>query len=221
LYTLARVILWPLSKLLFRLSIQGRDSISSSGPLILVANHKSYIDPILVGLASRRPIHYMAKSELWRIPVLGWLITRLNAFPVHRGTADRAVIRTALGLLEHGEIVLLFPEATRHRGPGLGAIHPGAGVIAQKAGVPIVPVALLGSETILPEGRRFPRFPKLRVVVGEPIPPASATDSAHEAKRLGTALINSAMRRVSEMSEAAAKSAAAPTPRRQAREGSR
>ncbi len=200
-YTLARAVLWPIAKLLFRVSFEGRGNVPKTGPLIIVANHASYADPILVGLAVRRPIHFMAKSELWSVPVLRWFITKLNSFPVRRGTADRQVIRTALELLAAGEIVLLFPEARRIREGAFGPIQPGAGVIAEKAKVPIVPVAVAGSRRIWPPGARLPRLPKLSVAIGEPIPPEPERGEAPEAKRKGISLLRRAMGQIEKMLE--------------------
>jgi len=175
------------TKLFYRLEMTGRDNIPPRGPVIVVANHSSYIDPIIVGLANRREIHYMAKAELFAIPILGWLIRRLNAFPVRRETADRTAIRTALDLVAGGQVVLLFPEGTRYRLDGLGPIQPGAGVIAEKAGCPIVPITLIGTDRILPEGTRQPRFPRISAIVGKPIVAQAAGRGPREAKEIGRA----------------------------------
>jgi 1-acyl-sn-glycerol-3-phosphate acyltransferase len=196
LYGLARVLIWPLTKVLYRLEMTGRENIPARGPVIVVANHSSYIDPIIAGLANRRQIHYMAKAELFEIPVLSWLIRRLNAFPVRRETADRTAIRTALDLLARGDVVLLFPEGTRYRLEGLGPIQPGAGVIAEKAGCPIVPITLIGTDMVLPDGARLPRFPKISAIVGEPMMPEANVGGPREAKEKARRLIEGAMREV-------------------------
>lgn len=168
--------------------------------MILVANHSSYLDPILIGLANRRRIRYMAKAELFPRPVLGRLVTKLGAFPVRREIADRRAIRISLDLLARGEIVLLFPEGTRYWEDGaLGPVQPGAGVIAEKAQCPIVPVAIVGAKRIMPPGVRLPRFPKLSVVVGTPLMPSPVADGAPEVKRRGRELIERAMADVQRM----------------------
>lgn len=191
-------MLWPLLKILYRLEMKGRDNIPAVGPVIVVANHSSYIDPIIVGLANRRQIHYMAKAELFGMKLLGWLITRLNAFPVRRGAADRNAIRMSLDLLDSGHVVLLFPEGTRYRLEGLGPIQPGAGVIAEKAHCPIVPITLVGTDRVVPEGSRLPRFPKIKVLVGQPVMPEVKALRPREAKEQARRLIESAMREVEE-----------------------
>lgn len=203
LYGITRAIMWLLAKGLYRVKMTGRDRIPASGPVIIAANHSSYIDPVLVGLTCRRPIHYMAKAELFKMRGLSWCIRKLNAFPVRRGVADRAAMRTALGLLAEGEVVLLFAEGTRYRLDGLGPIQAGAGVIAEKAHCPIVPVTLVGTDRVMPQGARLPRFPKLAVIVGEPLMPDREAASAREAKRRGMALIQRAMADVERAKRAA------------------
>lgn len=199
LYRLARVVVGPLARVLFRMEMKGRDNVPGHGSVIIVANHSSYLDPVLVGLANRREIYYMAKAELFSVPVLGWLIRQFNAFPVRRHVADRAAIRTSLDLLGAGEVVLLFPEGTRYHEEGLGPIQPGAGVIAEKAQCPIVPVTLIGTDRVMPAGARFPRLPKIRVVVGEAIYPEHGGGDAREVRRRAQRHVELAMRRIDEM----------------------
>jgi 1-acyl-sn-glycerol-3-phosphate acyltransferase len=111
----------------------------------------------------------MAKRELFDIPVLGWLIRHLNAFPVQRGGVDRKAIRQAMGILRAGEVVGIFPEGTRGDGKTLLKPHPGGVLLAIKAGVPVVPMAIIGAEKVVPRGRFFPRPCKIKVYIGEPI----------------------------------------------------
>lgn len=157
-------------KLLFRLRVSGRRNIPAEGPIILVSNHSSYLDPVLLGLACYpRPVSFMAKEELWRYPVLKHLITGLFAFPVRRATADRQAIRGALSRLSAGRIVGVFPEGKRYRSEGVGPGFPGAALIALKSKAPVVPAAILGSEQVWPDGRRFPRLARIRVAFGAPV----------------------------------------------------
>ena len=156
-------------RLFFRWEVYGSHHLPSTGGVVLASNHISYLDPPLMGCAVERPVHFMAKKELFDIPVLGWLIRHLNAFPVQRGVADRKAIRQAMKWLRSGEVVGIFPEGTRGSGKALLEAQPGSVLLALKAGVPIVPMAIMGAEKVMPAGKRLPRPVKIRVVIGEPI----------------------------------------------------
>lgn len=171
-YTLVRLLLIVMLKPLFRYEVRGRRNIPKSGPVILAVNHVSYLDPVIVALAiGPRPINFMAKSELLKIPVFGSLLKGLNTFPVKRGLADKGAIAHSLKLLSNGEVLLIFPEGTRIRNNNgqLGKPYPGVTAIALKTGVPIVPIGLVGTDKVLPDGKRLPRFPKIEVRIGEVI----------------------------------------------------
>lgn len=140
-YRVARVLIREPLRVAFPLQVMGRERIPERGGVLICANHGSNWDPVLLGLSVLRPIHFMAKEELFRIPGLSWLIRGLGAFPVRRGTADRAALKTAVHLArEEGRVVGLFPEGTRRR-PGR-EVHPmpGAGMVALRSGVPVIPV---------------------------------------------------------------------------------
>ncbi|MBX6395282.1 MAG: 1-acyl-sn-glycerol-3-phosphate acyltransferase, partial [Alicyclobacillaceae bacterium] len=116
---------------IFPLSVTGREHVPEHGGVLLCANHRSNWDPVILGLSLRRPIRFMAKEELFRVPGLSFLIRQLGAFPVRRGTADRAALRRAVHLIrDEGQIVGLFPEGTRRRGKGPGHPFPGVGLVA-------------------------------------------------------------------------------------------
>jgi 1-acyl-sn-glycerol-3-phosphate acyltransferase len=157
-----------LFKVFYRFSARGRENLTD-GPTILVANHTSYLDPVAVALAAPWPIYFVAKEELFEIPVLGWYIKRLHAFPVKRGRADRNVLKTALAHLKRGRTVLIFPEGTRNREDGLSDGLPGAAFLAYKGGARIVPTAIYGAGEVMPAGSKRLRFPKIGVRFGEPI----------------------------------------------------
>lgn len=167
-YALTKVVSAILFAILFRFRTSGRELVPD-GAMVLVSNHQSYLDPVAVGLAMPRPVYFIAKEELFRIPVFGWYIRKLHAFPIKRGVADRQVMKTALKHLRQGRPVLIFPEGTRHRDDGLADGFPGAAFIAYKAGVPLVPTAIKGIGDVFPPGTRFPRFPRVSVAFGKPI----------------------------------------------------
>ncbi len=161
----------------FALRVEGVRHVPATGAAILAPNHVSYLDPVLIGSAVSRPVHFMAKRELFEAPVLGWLIPRLNAYPVTRERVDPSTVKHTLSLLAAGQAVTIFPEGTRGSGDRLGPVRPGIGVIAARSGAPVVPVFHAGTDRILPRGARgirraavWVRFgPPLRFpVVGEP-----------------------------------------------------
>jgi 1-acyl-sn-glycerol-3-phosphate acyltransferase len=151
----------------FRVRLLGRENIPDGG-VVFAGNHISYADPALLWSVVPRPAHFMAKSELWRHGFIGWGLDMLWAFPVDRGHADRAAIAKATAYLDAGEPVAIFPEGTRNR-EGDAEAQGGAAFIALRAGVPIVPVGLAGTERIRPKGSRFIRFPRVTISVGQPV----------------------------------------------------
>src|SRR5881227_3191485 len=108
-YLIVRVVFQPFFHIYFRMNRIGREHIPRSGPVIVAANHRSFLDPFVIGTMARRPMHYVAKKELFRNRVLSWLLNALGAFPVDRGASDAESIATAKAILERGEIVLIFP----------------------------------------------------------------------------------------------------------------
>lgn len=166
LYRIVWPICWVLCKVLYRLRISGQKNIPSSGPLIVVANHNSYVDPVVLALAFRRRIYFMAKSELFKIPLFGAFVRALGGFPVERGEPDRKALRRALEILKEGKILGIFPEGTRIRRPGVGPMESGTAIIAMKSQSLVLPVGIVGSDKIMSEGKKFPRFPKIEVRVG-------------------------------------------------------
>ncbi|NCQ26352.1 MAG: 1-acyl-sn-glycerol-3-phosphate acyltransferase, partial [Armatimonadetes bacterium] len=165
--------LWrALFRSLFRsmgLDLAGTENVPAQGPLIVASNHRSHADPPLVGVVLPRPVHYMAKRELFRVPILGSVIPRMGAFPVSRGHPDRRALRYALRLLSEGEAVVMFPEGTRSLDGRLREPELGVALIALKSRAPVLPVALQGSEHILPKHSVIPHAHPLKVRVGPPL----------------------------------------------------
>lgn len=148
---------------LYRVEICGAERIPAEGGVMLVANHESLFDPWLLALATRRPVRYMAKSELWRYPLVGRALDAFGAFPVERGAGDATAISNAAALLRSGEALGIFPQGTSKQLPRR-PYHRGAARLALATGAPIVPVRLVST-------RGFPRpgRPQTRVLVGQPI----------------------------------------------------
>lgn len=148
LYGVARMVIGFFLRCYFRQEVDGAEKVPPSGGFVLAANHASYLDPPALGVACPRPVHFMAKSELFKVPVLGAVLPEVGAFPVHRGAADRKAIRHALEILAGGGVVGVFPEGTRSRTGELLAPQGGAALLALKAGVPVVPAAIWGTNRV-------------------------------------------------------------------------
>jgi 1-acyl-sn-glycerol-3-phosphate acyltransferase len=158
LYNFFKSILYYFLKVVFSYKIIGSENIPTTGGVIIAANHISLWDPPVVGAGLTRSVNFMAKEELFAFPPLRWMIRIMKAFPVKRGAADRGAIRHAINLLKNGEVLGVFPEGTRSKTGELGKPEPGIGMIALKAGVPIVPAAIIGTNTVFKNGRLFPQF---------------------------------------------------------------
>ena len=178
-YPLLRVVLRVLARVILgrRLVVEGIDNVPRTGGVLLVGNHVGAVDPPLTGgLLPRLDVHYMAKSEHFRSPWKRALFRGYNAYPVRRHSADRAALRHTLDLLSGGHVVLLYPEGSRSPDGHMRAPEPGAGFLARHAGVPVIPVAIWGTERVLPRGGRFPKRADVHLRYGEPVTlPADAS----------------------------------------------
>lgn len=166
-YNLVRVLFSFIFSVVFRWRIVGVENIPAAGGAIVAANHISNWDPPVIGTAVNRPMHFMAKEELFRNAILRNIISKLGAFPVKRGAADRNAIRTAMNLLEEGNLLGLFPEGTRSKNGMLGEPEQGLAMIAIKTGAAVIPAAVIGTNKVFSAGCWLPRF---EVRFGKPIP---------------------------------------------------
>lgn len=162
--------------LYFRGRIYGAENVPQQGPLVVASNHASYFDPPLLSCCVGRPIAYMAKEELFNIPILKQAIQLYGAYPVSRGSADRSAIRAALKSLENGWATGVYLEGSRT--PDGKIIEPklGAALIAAKAHSPILPVSLWGTQNILIKGSAIPQPMPITVRIGSAIAPPSSTN---------------------------------------------
>ncbi len=168
-YAVMRLIALGVMRAMFRLQARGTEHVPVHGPVLLVANHSSLLDPPLVGGVCPRQLTFLAKAELFAVPGFGRLIHALNARPVRREGADAGALRVALRVLQQGGALLVFPEGTRGPEGHLREPRPGAALLAVLSGAPVVPVFVRGSGRAWPRGQRFPRPAKVRVAFGPPL----------------------------------------------------
>ena len=173
---LDRIGLRAVLRRLYRIEISGAERIPATGGAVVVANHESIWDPFVLAVATRREIHYMAKAELFRSRPLAVVLRSLNAFPVERGSGDRAAISEAARRLQRGELLGIFPQGTSKPERQKGW-HRGAARLALATGAPLVPVRLTGT-------RPLPLPARIGIVVEEPIQVAAARPTIEAARSL-------------------------------------
>jgi len=154
-----------------RIRIEGRENVPKGGCLI-VANHVSFMDPTTVGWAVAREIYYLGRKSLFKPPFWSWFLPICNVLPIDRAGRDVSGLRRIIKMLKEGHAVLLFPEGTRSIDGTLQPAEPGAGLVALKAGVPVLPVRVFGTFESLSRHTKRLRFHPIRVVIGQPYLPA-------------------------------------------------
>lgn len=173
--TLKWSLVQPLYSSYFRGRVAGLENIPKKGGFIAVSNHASNLDPPIIANGVCRPMAFMAKEELFRIPILKQFIQTYGAYPVQRGKSDRSAIRAALKALQQGWGVGIFIQGTRTKDARVTAPKPGAALIAAKAQVPLIPMGLVGSEKIFKGKSLFPRPTPITLHIGEAIAPPTKT----------------------------------------------
>ena len=168
------LLVFPVYRLLFRGRTAGNANVPMDGALVVVANHGSHLDPPLLGHALGRPVAFMAKAELFRVPLLGPIIRACGAYPVARGASDREAIRTATDRLEEGWATGVFIDGTRQANGRVNEPQPGAALLAARAGVPLLPVAIINSHRALGPGGNRLRLVPVHIRIGTPIPPPAS-----------------------------------------------
>ena len=182
LYRIVRGLVVGFARLYLRLEVTGRENVPD-GPFVLAPVHRSNIDFLIAASVTRRRMRYMGKHTIWKYPSLGRFFTALGAFPVHRGSADREALRRCEAALSGGEPLVMFPEGTRQEGPVVQELFDGPAFVAARAGVPLVPVGIGGSQAAMPRGSKGIRPVKVTVVIGEPMSVPSGEDGKRPSRK--------------------------------------
>jgi len=185
-----RPLVRAVSRLYFDLELRGVEHIPVHGPLVVVPNHQTFADPVLVTIPIRRRVYYMAWRRLFQIPLLGRFIRLLRAFPVDLDARDPGAMREARRrLVDEDAVVMIFPEGGRSKDGTLGRFHMGAFRLAASLGVPALPVTIAGGHASWPPGRRLPRRGRITITYHPPLsidagadPRAAARDLAERAR---------------------------------------
>ncbi|MEP6685319.1 MAG: lysophospholipid acyltransferase family protein, partial [Verrucomicrobiota bacterium] len=158
-----------IARVCFRYRVIHPERMLQTGPVILAANHSSYLDPPLAGIACKRAIYFLTRKSLLQLPVLGWLLPKLNVIPVDQEGTDRSALKALIRILKRGDGTLVFPEGGRTLDGNLQPALPGVGLVIAKTLAPVVPMRIFGAREAWPRGSSRIRFHSITVVVGEPI----------------------------------------------------
>ncbi len=169
LYAILKPVFWLVTHILCRYRVSGRENIPRNGPILLVANHLIWYDPLLIGVIFPRRLWFMAKIEIFRLPFVGLGCRLTGQIPVHRGESDRAALEQALTYLRQGRAVTIFPEGAVAQHERLLAAHTGVAMLALRSGVPILPIAHRGTRRIFIGRRAW--LPRVDVWIGKPYVP--------------------------------------------------
>jgi 1-acyl-sn-glycerol-3-phosphate acyltransferase len=158
-----------LSRLLFRFRVLHRERRILHGPVILAVNHQSYLDPPLAGISSGREVFFLARKTLLDLPVLSWLLQRMNVVPVDQEGTDRSALKALIRILKSGNGTVVFPEGARTLDGNLQPALPGLGFVIAKTLAPVLPMRIFGAHEALPRGGGGLHFHPITLVIGEPM----------------------------------------------------
>ncbi|KUP06592.1 acyl-phosphate glycerol 3-phosphate acyltransferase [Bacillus coahuilensis p1.1.43] len=181
-YSFARGVVKVVLSPIYPVKVIGHEHFPKTDGVLLCTNHIDNLDPPIVGITAPRPVSFMAKEELFNVPILGNVVKRLKAFPVKRGMSDREALRVGLKLLKNGEVLGLFPEGTRSKDGSLGKGLAGAGFFALRSNAAVVPCAIIGP---------YKPFKRLTVVYGKPIDMDSLREQKASAEDATEVIMNS------------------------------
>ncbi|HEV3025517.1 MAG TPA: lysophospholipid acyltransferase family protein [Pirellulales bacterium] len=174
-YAFLHVTCRLLAVVVFRVRVEGREHVPSTGGVLVLSNHQSHLDPVLIGLACDRRINYLARETLFGFAPFRWLIYSLDAIPIDREGLGLAGVKETLRRLKQGEMVLIFPEGTRTRDGQIATLKPGFALLARRTSVPLVPVAIEGAYDAWPRRRLLPASATIHIRFGEPLLPEHAS----------------------------------------------
>ena len=199
-YWTIKIIAWPVTRSYVRLRVKGLQHVPAEGAMMLVANHVSFVDPIVLGSAFPRRIVFMITRPIYDLRRLTWFYYMMGTIPVAPDVPDPGAMKAALRVLHANGIVGIFPEGQRMPDGNLGEGKSGAALLAARTGVPVVPAAIIGAHKVMPGGSIFPRPRAVRVVFGEPIRFPAVTSRRPTREQLD-AFAELIMRKISELME--------------------
>ncbi len=161
----------PIFRFIFRIEVEGLENIPTDRGCIVAANHRSYLDPPVLNTVAPKPFIFLAKKELFDVPVLSWIITKAGALPLYRGRQNLRTIKRAIELINKNYCIAIFPEGGRMPPKKFGKAHSGVGLLVAKTKAPVIPTKIEGTDDVLPIGAKFPKLfkHKIKIKFGKPL----------------------------------------------------